>query len=293
MSVEANAIASAQEGAATPAEGTSPVPDQVTSGATPTGGAIADAPDGARPSRAQERIEELSARERAATEYGQFYRQRFEELQRQVSQQPAPAAAPAVEQPAPEPNADDFDDPKEYTRAHATWVRAEAAKEIKRAVQEAQATAKTEAEKALAKAREEERLRALDDGFGLRQQQFAEATADYWDTVRNPALTFFNGEFLEAIKADEMGPQLAYQIAKDPKVVAKLAGKSVSQRLLELGRIKAELSRPAPPPKVTAAPAPPTPIGGGAGGEVDPSKLSINDWMQHRTKQILAKRQAR
>jgi hypothetical protein len=292
MSVEANAIASAQEGAAPPAETASPAVDQVTSGATPTGGAIADAPDGARPSRAQERIEELNARAKAATEYGEFYRQRFEELQRQQSQ-PVQAPAPVVEQTAPEPNADEFDDPKEYTKAYAAWVRTEAAKETKRAVQEAQVNAKTEAEKALARSREEERLRAINDGFGLRQQQFAEKNPDYWDAVRNPALTFFNGDFLEALKASELGPQIALHIAKDPKVVARLAGKSVPQRLAELGRIEAELSRPAPPPKVTAAPAPPTPIGGGVGGQVDPSKLSIDDWMKHRTQQILAKRQAR
>lgn len=283
-------LAPAQEGTATPAAAASPASDQVTSGATPQGGAIADAPDGARPSRAQERIEELNARAKAATEYGEFWRQRFEEQQRQQTQQPAPVA---TEQPEPEPDADAFDDPKQYTQAYAKWVRNEAAKETKRAVAEAQTAAKTEAEKAFAKAKEEARLRALDDGFGLKQQQFAEKTADYWDTVRNPALNFFNGDFLEAMKADENGPQIAYHIAKDPKLVARLAGKSVPQRLAELGRISAELSRPAPPPRVTAAPAPPTPIGGGAGGEIDPSKLSTDDWMAHRTKQILAKRQAR
>lgn len=287
-----NAIAPAQTGAAAPAETASPAVEQVTSGAAPQA-AIADAPAGARSNRTQERIEELSARERAATEYGQFYRQRFEELQRQQSQQPAQAAAPAVEQPAPEPNADDFDDPKAYTKAYATWMRAESAKETARAVEKAQATAKTEAEKAHAKAREEERLRTLNDGFGLRQQQFAEKNPEYWDAVRNPALSFFNGDFLDALKASELGPQIALHIAKDPKVVARLAGKSVPQRLAELGRIEAELSRPAPPPKVTAAPAPPTPIGGGAGGEIDPSRLSIDDWMKHRTQEILAKRQAR
>ena len=288
-----NALTQAQPGTVPPAEGASPAPAQVTSGATPTGGAIADAPDGARPSRAQERIEELNARAKAATEYGEFYRQRFEELQRQQSQQPAQAAAPTVEQAAPEPNADDFDDPKAYTKAYTTWVRAESVKETKRAVQEAQASAKTEAEKALARSREEERLRTLNDGFGLRQQQFAEKNPDYWDAVRNPALTFFNGDFLEALKASELGPQIALHIAKDPKVVAKLAGKSVPQRLAELGRIEAELSRPAPPPKVTAAPAPPTPIGGGQGTPINPDKLSIDDWMKHRTQELLAKRQAR
>lgn len=279
----------AQEVTASPAAAASPAPDQVTSGAAPQA-AIADAPDGARPSRAQERIEELNARAKAATEYGEFYRQRFEELQQRQTQTPAP---PVVEQPDPEPDADAFDDPKAYTQAYAKWARNEAAKDTKRAVAEAQAAAKTEAERAYAKAKEVERLKALDDGFGLRQQQFAEKTPDYWETIRNPALSFFNGDFLEAMKAEELGPQIAHHIAKTPALVAKLAGQSVPQRLATLGRIAADLSRPAPPPKVTAAPAPPTPIGGGAGGEVDPSKLSIDDWMKHRTQEILARRQAR
>lgn len=285
------AIAPAQEGAAPPAADASPASDQVTSGATPTGGAIADAPDGARPSRAQERIEELNAQKKAAVEYGEFWRQRFEEQQQRQPTQAAPA--PAQDTPDPEPDPDEFDDPKAYTKAYTAWYDKKAEKRIQAVTTQAQKDAETAAEKRLAKAEEERRLRALNDGFGLRQQEFAGKTADYFETIRNPALTFFNGEVLEVIKSSELGPQIAYHIAKSPQLVAKLAGKSVPQRLAELGRIEAELSRPAPPPKVTAAPAPPTPIGGGAGGEVDPSKLSISDWMSHRTKQILARRQSR
>lgn len=284
-----SAIAPAQTSTAPPAAAASPAADQVTSGATPTGGAIADAPDGARPSRAQERIEELSARAKAAQEYGEFYRQRFEELQTKQTAAPAPVQ----ETIDPEPDPDEFDDPKAYTKAYTAWYDKKAEKRIQTIATQAQKDAETAADRKLAKAAEEQRLRTLNDGFGLRQQQFAEKTPDYWDTIRNPALTFFNGDFLDAIKGSEMGPQIAHHIAKSPQLVAKLAGKSVPQRLAELGRIEAELSRPAPPPKVTAAPAPPTPIGGGAGGEVDPSKMSIADWMTWRTQQIRAKRTAR
>ena len=279
----------AQEGTAPPAAAASTAVDQVTSGAAPQA-AIADAPDGARPSRAQERIEELNARSKAAQEYGEFYRQRFEELQRQQS---TAAPAQSQEQIDPEPDPDTFDDPKAYTKAYTAWYDKKVEKRIQTISEQAQKNAETAAEKRLSKAKEEERLRSLNDRFGLRQQEFADKNPDYWDTIRNPALTFFNGDFLDALKGSELGPQIALHIAKDAKLVANLAGKSVPQRLAELGRIEAELSRPAPPPKVTAAPAPPTPIGGGAGGEIDPSKLSINDWMQHRTKQILAKRQSR
>jgi hypothetical protein len=280
------AIVPAQEDTAPPAAAASPAPDQVTSGAAPQA-AIADAPDGARPSRAQERIEELNARAKAAQEYGEYWRQRFEERDRQA------VPAPVQETPDPEPDADAFDDPKTYTKAYSAWNDRKTEKRIQQIAEQAKKDAETAADKRHAKASEEARLRALDGQFEQRQQAFAEKTPDYADVIRNPALNFFNGDFLEAIKADEMGPQLAYHIAKSPALVAKLAGQSVPARLASLGRIAAELSRPAPPPKVTAAPAPPTPIGGGAGGEIDPRKLSIDDWMQHRTKEIRAKRQSR
>lgn len=283
------ALPQAQEGTASPAAVASPAPDQVTSGAAPQA-VIADAPDGARPNRAQERIEELNARAKAATEYGEYWKSRFEESVKQQQTQPP---APVQELIDPEPDPDEFDDPKTYTKAYTAWYDKKAEKRIQAIAQQTQKEAETAAERKLAKAEEERRLRTLNDGFGLKQQEFAEKTPDYWDAIRNPALTFFNGDFLEALKADEIGPRLAYHISKTPKLVAQLAGQSVPQRLATLGRIAADLSRPAPPPKVTAAPAPPTPIGGGQGGEVDPSKLSTDDWMKHRTQQILAKRQAR
>jgi hypothetical protein len=285
--------APAQEGTATPAVVTLPVTEEVTSGttgATPQAGApSADAP-GEKREGARERIEELVAQNKAYREYGEFYRQRFEESQRQP---PPAAAAPVVEQPDPEPNADDFDDPKAYTKAYTTWSRKQIAKEVAQATEQARTEGKTAAEKAFAKAREEERLKGLDDQFTIRSQQFAEKNPHYWTVIGNPALTFMNGEFLEAIKSSEKGPELALHIASDPKLVAQLASKSVPQRLTQLGRIEAELSRPPPPPKVTAAPAPPTPIGGGAGGEVDPSKLSTSDWIARRTAEIRAKRSGR
>lgn len=284
------AAAPAQESTAPPAEVVSPTTKEVTSGAPPQEGTTAAAPTGERPNRAQERIEELSARARAAQEFGEYWRQRFEESQQKPA--PAPTAAPQ-EQPEPEPNADDFIDPKDFTRAYATWSRKQTDKAIQQAVQQAQTAAQTASERAIAKTKEEERLRTLNDGFGLKQQEYAAKNPDYWDAISNPALKFFNGDFLEAVKGSELGPQLAHHIAKSPQLVARLMGQTVPQRLASLGRLEAELSRPAPPPKVTAAPAPPTPVGSGAGGEVDPSKLPTKDWMAWRTKQLMAKGQAR
>lgn len=277
------------------AVGADPAPEQVTSG-TPSaapqeGTPSAAAPTGERPNRAQERIEELNARAKAGIEYGEFWRQRFEESQRQA--QPPAVAAPAVPVADPEPQADDFDDSAAFAKAYSAWARKEAVREARQVAEQAVKESQSAAEKAVSRAREDERLRTLDASFATRAQQFAEKSPDFYTAIGNPALTFFNGDFLDAIKGNEKGPEIAYHIAKNPQIVAKLASQSVPQRLATLGRLEAELSRPAPPPKVTTAPAPPTPVGGGSGGEPDPSKMSTTDWMTWRTKQIMAKRQAR
>lgn len=278
----------AQSGTAAPAEVATPATEEVTSGAEPQDGAIAETPASAKPSRAQERIEELNAQKKAALEYGEFWRQRFEESQQKPTPNPQ-----AQEQSEPEPNADDFIDPKDYTRAYTSWARKETDKAIRKAALEAKAEAKAESEQALTRARESERLKALDEGFASRAQQYADKNPDFWDAIKNPALKFFNGEFLEAAKASDLGPDVLHHIAKSPQLAAKLASQTIPQRLAMLGRLEAELSRPAPPPKVTAAPPPPVPVGGGQGGDTDPSKMSIDDWMAWRTKQIREGRSAR
>jgi hypothetical protein len=287
------ADAPAQEGTVPPTGETPPVSEEVTSGAPPQegNGATPDS-EALRLKKAQEtreRIEELAARAKAGTEYGEYWRQRFEE----VTKQQQPAAPPPEEKPESEPNEDDFEDPKQYAKAYAAWIRKETAKEVARVAREAQTSAQKAAQEAITKAAEEARLKNLGDSFESRQQQFASKTPDYFDAVRNPALSFFNGQFLEALMASEKGPEIAYYIAKSPKEVARLASQSLPQRLASLGRIEADLSRPPPPPKVTAAPPPPAPIGGGSGGEPDPSKMSTEDWMNWRTKQIREKRTAR
>lgn len=284
MSDDTNA-APAQGDAATPAAPAPETGETVTSGtegaAPQEGTPSADTADGERPSRARERIEELNAKLKAAYQYGDFFRQQFE-----ASQKPAPAVtAPVVEQPDPPPQEDDFDDPKAYAKAYSEWSRKEgrreAIAETTRLLKESQQAA----ERAAAKAREEERLKGLDSGWQARSIAFADAKPDFWSKVQNPALTFLNGDFLEAIKSHERGPEIVYAIANDPKLVAKLTSQSAQQRLMTIGRIEADLSRPSPLPKVTAAPAPPSPVGNGSGGEPDPRKMSTPDWIAWRNKQ--------
>lgn len=245
---------------ATPEQGTSPPPE----GATP--GTSAAAPDGATPKpRGQERIEELSARAKAGIEYGEFWRQRFEESQKQQ-------AKPPESQEDARPKRADFDDEEAWADALTAWSD-----------RRADTRAEAAAERRYAREREQERLRGMQSTFQSRAEAFTEAHPDFRHVISNPALTFMNGEFLTAIMEHDKGPDLAYRIGKDAKTVARLAGMSIPRRLAELGRIEAELSRPPPPPKVSTAPPPPTPIGGGGeGGGKDPSKMTAQEYLRWR-----------
>lgn len=280
-----NTPASAQDVPATPAV-PAPPGEPVTSGtpaATPQESSpSAETPAGERPSRAQERIEELVLQRNQAIQYGDYMRQQLDALK--TAPKPPAEPAPAVEQPEPEPQEDAFDDPKAYTKAYGAWARKEAVREAKAAAIQTAREAATASEKAVAKAREDERLRGLDATWNSRVAEFSAKTPDFWDKARNPALTFMNGEFLEAVKGSELGPQLVHAISNDTKLVAKLASQSVPQRLASLGRLEAELARPAPLPKVTTAPTPPSPVGGTAAATTEAPK-DISDWMAWRNKQ--------
>ncbi len=276
--------APAQGEAATPAApATGEQVTSGTSGAAPQEGApSAETPAGEKPSRAQERIEELVLQRNQAIAYGDFMRQQLDVLK--ATPTPPAAQAPAVEQPEPEPQEDAFDDPKAYAKAYGAWTRKEAAREARAEASRIAKESRAESERAVAKAREDERLKGLDATWNTRVADFAAKTPDFWDKARNPALTFMNGDFLEAVKGSEMGPQIVHAISNDAKLVAKLASQSVPQRLATLGRLEAELSRPAPPPKVTTAPAPPTPVAGTSAVSNEEPK-DVSDWMAWRNKQ--------
>lgn len=267
---ETNTLTPAQEGTVPPTE--TPV-EQASTEVHPQPDTPAETPDSARP-RAQERIEELSARAKAGIEYGEFWRKRFEESQNQQQ----PAAQPAAD---PRPKRVDFDDDDAWADALTGWTE-------RQAVTKAEAAA----EARFAKAREEERLRTMQGTFQGRVAAFAKQNADYYEVVSNPTLPF-NGQVLEALMGSDKGPEIAYHIAKSPELVAKLAGQSIPQRLATIGRLEAELSRPPAPPKQSAAPPPPNPIGAGPSAEKDPSKMTGDEWLAWRTAQLRANRAQR
>jgi hypothetical protein len=121
--------------------------------------------------------------------------------------------------------------------------------------------------------------------FKAKEAAFAATVEDYADKVYDPSVPI-SAAMAEAIADSEIGPQLAYHLADNRELAARIASLSPVQAARELGKLEAKLSAP-PPKPVTKAPPPPPKIAA-AEGEVDkdPDKMGIDEWMKWREKQL-------
>lgn len=262
-----NALAGADPaptpGSAQPASVPSTDPQQTLPTPADSSPAPADSPDSAAPRNgARERIEELAAQNRVLREGFEYLRQQL------TMQRPAePARAPED----PQPTLAQFEnDPDRYQTAMSEWTIRESERRAARVV-----------DRRLTQAQEEQQLRAARDNFTARSVEFKKAHPDYDVLISNPALPF-NGPLLQSIQDSEHGPALAYHLAQNPDKAMRIARGSPMQVAAAIGRLEAEVSKPAPPPKVTGAPPPPNPIGSGSALPKAPEQMSAQEYLQWR-----------
>lgn len=183
---------------------------------------------------------------------------RLKELETKAN--PQPAQAPANEL-GPEPLPDQFSDMFEYAKALAEYTADR--RLMERDQQEVQRKAAAEQElkfKAWA-----ERL----DKAKTELPDFDEMVQSSEVSVSDPVR--------DAIMESDVGPKILYHLAENPEFATKLNGLSVISALREIGKLEARLEKPASgteraPTGTTVvgksrAPAPITPIRGGATGK--------------------------
>lgn len=183
-------------------------------------------------SRAQQRIEDLSAAKRAA-----------EDRER------AALARIKVLEAAQKPNPDAYDDPTAFqsdvTKAAIREARVE---ELKQEAEEHRREADTARKEAW-----QEKVASVADRF-----------PDFDAVVhQNPNLATTEA-MVEVITTHENGPAIAYFLGKNPQEAQRIARLPVALQGLELGRIEAKISV-LPPKKVSTAPAPIPALTGGGG----------------------------
>lgn len=194
---------------------------------------------------------------------------------------PETPAQPAAD--AAEPKREQFDSYEAYIEAKAEF-KAERAAERK-------LTERDEKQKqaSSAKEREEAQRKFLDHA-----QKVAKDIPDF-DQVMSESEAPLTEHMAEAIReAAEMGPKIAYELAKNPGEAERIAALSPARQAAEIGKLEAKLlSAPAvEPKKPSKAPEPIKPVGGKeAAGDKEPdAKTQPEAWVKWRQRKLAAKK---
>lgn len=155
----------------------------------------------------------------------------------------------------------DFTDAFEYAEKLAEWSTQQAL--AKRDKEEGERSAATEKAKVVA-------------AWNGRQAAFRAETPDYDDMLSSSDVKV-SDQVRDAILESDVGPQILHHLASNPELADALNAKSAGAALRQIGRLEAQFeAKPAPvakavaevpkpaPARISAAPAPITPVKGGA-----------------------------
>ncbi len=171
-------------------------------------------------------------------------------------------AAPAKSDTGSEPKEADYNgDWTKYQADYAAWKATESIKGVLNEEKQQQKAAALQ-----------EKVREANEDFLERVEEIKPRIPDF-DKVMS-AFEKDGGKFashvIEEIRDSEKGPALAHHLAKTPDLVAELNAMSPRDAAREIGRLEAKISLPKPRTQ-TQAPAPITPITGGASPGFDPN----------------------
>lgn len=174
-----------------------------------------------------------------------------------------------VETPSDKPKLDDFETYDQYTEALTDWKFDQRAKEQ-------ESKSREEALRNEAKKRMET--------YGAKADEFAKDNPDFDEVVSESDA--FTPIMVQAIQDSDLGPQVAYYLAKNPDEAEKLKGLGVVAMNRALGRIEAKLetNEAKPAVRTTNAPPPIKPVSRSASTTVDPynSEMSADEYAKWR-----------
>ncbi len=172
------------------------------------------------------------------------------------------------ETPKGKPDPKDYED-KTWGDYAADLAKFEANEAVKQTLTERDTKAKEEALRGEAAKRQKD--------YQAKAAEFAKSAPDFHevtDTYDGP----WNNTIAQALIESDMGPQVAYYLAKNPEEADKLDGMNYGQVARYFGRIEAKLESPAPKEvRTTQAPPPIKPVGGSAKGTYDPYSSKGDD----------------
>ncbi len=215
------------------------------------------------------RIDKLSKRlteKEAETEY---WKQEALKKNQQAPEKSEASLPQAASEGRPDP--DSFDLHEEYVEALTEWKLEQKLQE--REVRERQERAKSEGE-------------SIFSAHMNRVDQFRQAHDDFDEVIEDVSSIPVPSTIQEAIITSENGPELMYQLAKNPEEFERLCKLSPLQAARELGKFEAKLSQSSlkkPETKKTNAPPPINPVGSKATKSTrSPEEMSFQEYKKWR-----------
>lgn len=191
---------------------------------------------------------------------------RADQLQRELEE--LRKSGPAQDKPKVkaegEPNPDDFKTFGEYTDALVEYKFNKREREL---------------EAKRAKDQQESESQRLAREFAERQEQARKEIPDYVEVLSESSISV-PGHVLEYVKESELGPKLAYHLAKHPDEATRIAKLSPIRAVAELGKLETKLEKPekAELPQISKAPSPIRPLDGSTTPvNTDPSKMTFQE----------------
>lgn len=158
---------------------------------------------------------------------------------------------------------------------------------------------KAREEKAAKSAQESEEARIARE-FATRQAEVMKELPDYKAVLEGSQIELPK-HAMQYVMESELGPKLAYHLAKRPQEADRIAQLSPIRAIAELGKLEVRLEKPAPkqeakadPPAVSKAPSPIKPLGGDGAVPVhkDPADMTFQELREYE-RQKAAERRAR
>lgn len=231
----------------------------------------------------QKRVDKLTQRVSAAQAEAEYWKR--EALKNAAAQKeaPKPDAASPTEAAQGKPKADDFDTHEAYVEALTDWKVGQA--EAKRAERETKSRMETEAQR-------------LDREHAERIQSFRSKHDDFDELLQEGLSDVPASPALEqVIKSSDVGPELLYELAKDPAEAARIARLPAMSLAREIGKLEARITSKASseknpePKKITNAPKPLTPVNARGGKtEKSPEEMSYQEFKKWREGQLKTRR---
>ncbi len=211
--------------------------------------------------------------------------QRAEEVAAEAAALKAKYEPPKSDELGPEPQPEQFTDPREFAKALKDWT--------------AQLTLSNEAKKA-AETRAKEEGEAVAKKWGERVADAKTRLPDYAERMEAAASVKISDQAREAILRLDVGPEILYHLAdpEHPERAPDLTKLSVQDMYIELGRLAAQFSgtlkkspaaAAAQAATLSKAPPPISPLNGGGsavvrltGSDEVPKNLSYDSWKKLR-----------